>query len=318
MVADALAQLSTVFRRRFLFNALLPTLVFFSVLVAVVVARVGSLPGLAAWWVSLDVLSKALTVLAYVAAVWFLAAAVASQWRGIVRLFEGYPAVRLLRSHVPGVRWHEERRRRLWIGTDDAREEPDIAYLRYPLLKDERTDEEDVLPTTLGNILLAGERYSKSRYAMDAIYFWPRLYPLLPKRFQADYEEFIINYEFPLVVSFEAMLVAAIGGLTILLTGGSPTLFVLWFGGGSAIAYAFYSLSFSSAEELGEQQRTAFDLYRHLLLEQWPTPVDVRDEKAAFEEIEQFIVWDDHPSWGRPQSLHRRRHRRDAHPTGES
>ncbi|SRR6266487_847260 len=314
MVPELLAQLSAVLSRRFLFNAFLPTLVFFSLLASVIAASVGPLSRLAGWWVGLDVLSKALTVLAYIAASWFLAAAVASQWRGIVRLFEGYPVLLLPRSRVPGLRWHEARRRLLWdgAGADDSDADPDIAYRRYPRLEDDA----EVLPTALGNILLAGERYALSRYHMDAIYFWPRLYPLLPDQFKTDYEQFIVNYEFPLVVSFEAMLVAVIGGLTVLLTGGSPVLFSLWFGGGNLIAYAFYVLSFSSAEELAEQQRTAFDLYRHLLLEQWPTPTDVRDEGAAFEAIEEFIVWGDRPAWGRPQSLHHRRHRQDAQPRG--
>jgi hypothetical protein len=192
--------------------------------------------------------------------------------------FEGYPAVRLLRGHVPGIGWHTARRRRLWDGAAGVDADPESVYFRYPLLE----SGDEVLPTTLGNILLAGERYSWSRYGMDIIYFWPRLYPLLPERFQAEYEEFVINSEFPLVVAFEAMVVAALGGLAVLFTGGSPVLFVLWFLGGSLIAYAFYLLSFSSAEELAEQQRTAFDLYRHLLLEQWPTPADVRDENEAF------------------------------------
>jgi hypothetical protein len=252
-------------------------------------------------------------VLAYLAAVWFLAVAVASQWRGIVRLFEGYPAIRLLRRRVPGTAWHRARRHRLWNGTDDPSEpadpdaaQPDLAYWRYPLLE----DDDEVLPTTLGNILLAGERYSASRYGMDAIYFWPRLFPLLPEQFQAEYEEYIVNYEFPLVVAFEAFVVAVLGGIAIAVSGGSPLLFVPWFTGGCLLAYTSYALSFSSAEELAEQQRSAFDLYRHLLLEQWPTPADVRDEKAAFAEIEEFIVWNQRPSWGTPQSLHRRRHRR--------
>jgi hypothetical protein len=315
VLAEVLAQVSTALRRRFLFNALLPTLVFFSLLTTIVVASVGSLSGVGAWWVSLDVFSKAVTVVSYLAAVWFLAAAVASQWRGIVRLFEGYPAVRLLRGHMPGIRWHGAERRRLWSGDGaDVDAEPEFAYYRYPLPE----DEEDVLPTTLGNILLAGESYARSRYGMDTIFFWPRLFPLLPERFQAEYEEYLINYEFPLVVSFEAIVVAVLGGLTVLLTGGSPALFLLSFGGGSTIAYAFYRLSFSGAEELSEQQRTAFDLYRHLLLEQWPTPRDVRDEKAAFEEIENFILWNMPPSWGHPQSLHRRRHRPDARRAGQS
>src|SRR3954451_16208119 len=53
----------------------------------------------------------------------------------------------------------------------------------------------------LGNVLLAGERYPLERYGVDPIFFWPRLYPLLPEQFQRDYEEFVTEYEFPLVVS---------------------------------------------------------------------------------------------------------------------
>jgi hypothetical protein len=307
VIADTLAQLAAIFRRRFMFNALLPTLVFGSLLAAVVIARVWSLRSFAVWWGGLDIFSKAVATLGYLAAVWFLAAAVASQWRGIVRLFEGYPAMRAMRGKVPGMRWHAIRRRLLWEGDDERGivEDPDRAYSRYTLLE----DEDEVMPTTLGNILRAGERYADSRYGIDTIYFWPRLYPLLPAQFQADYEEYIINYEFPLVVSFEALIVALLGAVVILLTGGSPILFGLVFGGGCVAALAFYGLSFASAEELAEQQRTAFDLYRHLLLEQWPTPADVRDEKAAFREIEEFIVGNVTPSWGAAQSRHHRRHK---------
>jgi hypothetical protein len=310
VISDALAQLSSVFRRRFLFNALLPTLVFFSLLVAIAVASFGSLRATGSWWSALDLASKALAVLSYVAAVWFLAVAVASQWRTIVRLFEGYPAVRLFGDRIPGIRWHEAHRRQLWEDLDVNAYD---AYVRYPLLEDDEDNddegEDEVLPTTLGNILLAGERYSVSRYGIDAIYFWPRLFPLLPEQFQAEYEEFVINYEFPLVVAFEAIVVATLGGVLLLIAGGTPLLFMLWFGGGCLVAYAFYVLSFDSAVELGEQQRTAFDLYRHLLLEQWPTPADVRDEKAAFRQIQDFIVWNMDPQWGRPQGLHHRRRR---------
>jgi hypothetical protein len=152
-----------------LFNALLPTLVFASLLAAVTVANFSSFTKLAGWWTRLDVLSKATTTLAYAAVMWFLAAAVASQWRGIVRLFEGYPATKLLSERAPGRAWHTINRHRLWIGVDEKGIEPDpnAAYYRYPLLEDEETDEDDVLPTTLGNILLAGERYPAYRYGIS-------------------------------------------------------------------------------------------------------------------------------------------------------
>jgi len=324
MVTEALSQLSTVFRRRFLFNALLPTLVFSSLLASLSVSCFGSLHSLGLWWTNLDLLSKAVSVLVYLAGIWFLAGAVASQWRNIVRLFEGYPIMRILGDRTPGIVWHSQQAWRLWQGDDDSGdvldgdEDPkyesasgprqDLAYSRYRLVEHDG-DEQDVLPTRLGNILLAAERYSLLHYGMDAIYFWPRLFPLLPTQFQEDYEKFMQQHELPLVVAFQAMLTAFTGGIMLLITAGSPTLFLLWFAGGGLIAYSFYCLSLSNAMELGEQQRTAFDLYRHLLLEQWPTPSDVRDEKAAFRTIEEFIVTNVSPGWDRPQRLHQRRHR---------
>jgi hypothetical protein len=313
VIPGALAQLTTVFNRRFLFNALLPTLVFITVLAAVVVADFYSFAKLGTWWTRLDALSKTATTLVYAAAIWFLAAAVASQWRGIVRLFEGYPAKWLLSGRAPGTAWHTSHRTRLWVGNEeeDIDENPEVAYYRYPLLEDEERDDEDVLPTTLGNILLAGERYSSTRYHMDAIVFWPRLYPLLPESFRTEYQEYVIDYEFPLVVAFMATATGWFGGLLTLVAGGDPLLFLGVFAGGNITGYAAYRLGLSSAEELAEQHRTAFDLYRHALLEQFPTPSDVRDEREAFVLIENFITGADIDSnWAAAQQRHRRRHKR--------
>lgn len=309
MIPSTLATLSTVFRRRFLFNALLPTTVFAGILTVVVITNVSSMQVVGSWWGQLDIISKAVALLVMSAVVWFLAVAVASQWRAIVQIFEGYPAVRLLGWNAPGVSWHTQRRWELWEGDNDDHER---AYHRYTLIEDasEPVEDGDVLPTTLGNILLAGERYALSRYGMDTIQFWPRLFPLLPADFRTEYEEFIVDYEFPLVVAFLSAATGTAGGAVTLLCGGSPVVFAGCFVGGALIAYLFYALSFSAAEELAEQQRTAFDLYRHLLLEQWPTPPDVRDERAAFTQIADFIVTNSPRAWGPPQSLHRRRHRR--------
>jgi hypothetical protein len=283
MPTEALTQLAEVFRRRFLFNALLPTLVFTTATVGVIVECAGSRTLVASWWTALDTVSKVFTALAYAAAIWFLAGAVASQWRAIVRLFEGYPISAIterLPIDTPGVRWHREHAARLRGSKPEL--DPEKAYLRYPPSR----HEELILPTRLGNVLLAAELYPYDRYRIDPVLFWPRLYPLLPDQFQADYEEFVMEHEFPLVVAFESAIAAIIGGVATLLAGKPPLTFVMLFGGGMLIAYGFYCLSISSAEEVGEQQRTAFDLYRDRLLEHWPTPGDVRDEKLAFEAIE--------------------------------
>jgi hypothetical protein len=304
VVTDALNQLAVIFRRRFLFNALLPTLVFTTITAAVVVTQVDSLSHLESEWAQADVFGRALAVLAYLACIYFLAVAVASQWRGIVRLFEGYTLREVLARHglaVPGVRWHRERLLALrGIGPEA---DPYRAYSAYPLSR----HADDVLPTRLGNILLAAERYSLDHYCFESILFWPRLYPLLPQQFQVDYEEFLMEHEFPLVVAFEAAVAATICGTVVLICGGSPLAFAASFAGGFAVAFAAYRLSLAAAEELGEQQRAAVDLYRDRLLQLWPSVADVNDERAAFGEIEQFVVLNRPPAWGVSQAAHRAR-----------
>lgn len=303
MATATLADLASVFHRRFLFNALLPTLVFTSLTAIVVVDRSAGLGRCSAWWTDLDGVSKALVVLAYAGVVWFLAAAVQSQWRAVVRLFEGYPAMalrRFLRRKLPGVNWAIP-----GVAWHHARMEHIDAHRLYRGYAEDH--EEALLPTRLGNVLFASERYPADRYGIDPIYFWPRLYPLLPERFQVDLEEFLIEHEFPLVVAFEAALAATITGIAVLLSEGPPLMFIVCFGGGFIVAFAFYRLSIESAEEFGEQLRTAFDLYRDRLLEQWPTVADVRNEKDAFRQIQDFVVYGASPNWQSEQEAHQAR-----------
>lgn len=307
MGTESLRNLADIFSRRFFLNALLPTLVFTSVGAAVVVSTVLGTTATSAWWRSIDVFTRIIVVLAYLAAVYFLAAAVASQWRGIVRLFEGYPLRWLPRL---GTRWHQEQFDKIYgSGPPHARRLSwDMqAYYRYPGQK----HRERILPTRLGNILLSGERYAYDRYGIDTIVFWPRLHPLLPETFQREYEGFVINYEFPLVVSFQSMLTGTVCATAILVTNGSPVAFAVTFLGGLLLSYAAYCLGLSNAEDLAEQQRAAFDLYRNLLLEAWPTVRDVADEKEAFEIIRAFVYEDGPAIWQRPQARHARRRIRE-------
>ncbi|MFI6325191.1 hypothetical protein ACIBG8_47280 [Nonomuraea sp. NPDC050556] len=293
MIDSFFQHVTGLFTRRFVFNALLPTLVFCTAAGAVVVASVSSFAAVSSWWKALDLASKVLAVLAYLAAVWFVAAAVASQWRGIVRLFEGYPLVRVMGRRTPGIRWHTDR-------METMAERDANVYYRYPTGE----DEDRLMPTRLGNVLLAAESYPRARYQIDPIIFWPRLFPMLPEQFQREYEEYIIAYEFPLVVSFQATAATVVSAGTLLVTRQGPELFLGVLALGCVVAYAFYRLSLSAAEEYGEQLRTAFDLYRGRLLEAWPTVADVADEKEAFAAIHRFVVMAAEPGWADSQERH--------------
>jgi len=334
MITEALQQLYGLFSRRFFFNALLPTFVFTSLTSATVVASGWSLTATSGWWDRRDLLTRLLLLLVYSALVYFLAAATSSQWRNIVRLFEGYPLLAVARrmsgplhisqswpwSRSPrllavarrmsdplGVRWHRDRRRTLY---SDARGDESLAYYLYPT----RRLDDQVLPTRLGNILLAGENYANDRYGIESIYFWPRLYPLLPKEFQRDYEVSIIQYQFPLVVAFQAAVATMICSAVLLFTHAPAVVFVAALLGGTAVAYTAYNLALSSAISYAEQQRTAFDLYRNRLLMAWPSVADITDEKDAFLQIQDFVVLNLEPNWDVPHTRYVERQREAQEP----
>jgi hypothetical protein len=340
---ESLQQVASIFPRRFLFNALLPTFVFVTLTAAVLVDCFWSFTAESHWWESLDPLSKIGVTIGYVGMTWFLSAAVASQWRNIVRLYEGYPlqaAFTTTKWSAPGIRWHQKHLNELLGAVEKAgsdmsgkqlaklNEKAARVYYRYPIAEtdDQETgnqetgnqetgnqetgNQETLLPTTLGNILLSGESYSSERYDIDCIIFWPRLWHLLPEQFQRDYDECQTNFEFPLVASFLAAISALISGAVLILARRSPWLFLAVFLGGFIFAYGAYYFSFSGAVELAEKQKTAFDLYRDRLLEAWPQVPDIKDEKEAFKSIRSFVFNNAPASWEKSQSDHHARRTR--------
>jgi hypothetical protein len=303
MITTAIQQLAGLFSRRFFFNALLPTFIFTTITSLTFAFVWWPTKQSTQWWTQVDLLTKLAGIFSYFALIYFLAAGVASQWRNIVRLFEGYPFVtgsdRL--AYFNGQTRHRETMDRL---LSKKHGNAMVAYYRYPMKAYRR----QVLPTRLGNILLAGERYANKRYGIETIYFWPRLYPLLPEAFQRDYEAAIIQYQFPLVVSFQAAVSTVICALILLVAHASAFVFLGVVVGGCLIGSAAYKLSLSSAIQVAEQQRAAFDLYRDRLLLAWPSVADVRDERAAFLDIKAFILWNKEPDWAGPHRRYTKRH----------
>jgi hypothetical protein len=295
-MTSQLESLQTVLTRRFMFNAFLPALIFGTLVTVGISAMTGRWPDVEATWTSLDALSKIVASFAYLAGVWFIAVAIAGQWRSIIRLYEGYPLWSLnqrWRIPVPGIRWHQER----LLELRNVRADPGTAYYYYPR---ERWSQR-VLPSRLGNILLAAETYPVERYGIDPIIFWPRLYPQLPEDFRQDYVEFVREYEFPLVVSFLSAVSACILGSAAVITRRSAGAFVVAFAGLAVLAWVAYLVSLGSAVQMAEQQRTAFDMYRGRILDAWPTVRDVADEREAFNRIGDFIVRSAPARWGEAQ-----------------
>jgi len=130
----------------------------------------------------------------------------------LVRAFEGYWGEsrigRLLAA--PGKAFHRARRDRLdriqQRGGSDrqasaaAREDAARKLRAYP-------PADALLPTKLGNLLRAGEHRAGSRYGLDAVTMWPRLYPMLSDKLTTGLNDF--RDQLDLAVRFCSVFLAA-------------------------------------------------------------------------------------------------------------
>lgn len=230
----------------------------------------------------LDWVTGAVLLVGYTLGAWFLAAFVQSQWRNTIRLLEGYPMrlVPLIWNY--GVAAHRQRLEAIQQGGVSMQHRQ---YYCYPL------DAAEVLPTSLGNALRAAERYPSDRYGADTIITWPRLSAVAPPTFVAQVDEYRAGLEFLTVVCVWCGAYALGSGLGLLLTGGSPSIFLFATLGGSAAAWVAYRGAIEAAKEYGEQLKVGHDLYRfelfrHLRL---PVPVTLADERKQWEALHDFL-----------------------------
>lgn len=271
---------SSLLERRFLKNAFLPALLLPLAILAPYFLQQGRLEQLAGAWDAQSLAVKGMQLVGYFSIVWFLAAILASQWRNIIRLFEGYPLMRVPHLGEYCADWHRSRAEHL-----DIKRHLWALYYGYP------EDPDDFLPTRLGNILRAAERYPYYRYRADTIVVWPRLYHLLPRQFVDDVEDARSTVEFLLVVSlwFAAF---GLGSLTLItLTGGPLLLGVVCLQAGALGAYAAYLSALPAAEEYGEQLRAGVELHRLQLLEslRLPAPKNLEEERVTWERLLRFV-----------------------------
>ncbi|WP_328490315.1 hypothetical protein [Streptomyces zaomyceticus] len=211
MFTTTLGEAAQFAGRRFVRVALLPALVFCSLLV--VVALVGGARPPAAdlrVWKAQPVEVKALLVGGFLTAVLLVAAVLESAQSTLLRCAEGYWGRLADRSLGRfGRRCHRQRLLRTADGS---------AQLLYP----PRSRPHEVRPTRLGNILTAAELYPRLRYGIDAVLVWPRLFPLLPEGLLCALATARADLSALLVRAALSCAFAALGAGYVLVGGGPP------------------------------------------------------------------------------------------------
>lgn len=276
MLGTALKESTGLFDRRFLINALLPSLVLIGLSGLVVLGSGTGLQTALATWNRQDALVKTLYTVAFMVLTVMTAAWVSGVTALLLRWFEGDWRRRPGRwLAAVGRRCHARRFQRLRpLDPDDYRR----LYFSYP------SAAEEVMPTRLGNVLKNCELHAQDRYGIDAALVWPRLYPLLPADHRAGLAAARSDLEFFLSVSALAAVFSAAAGVFLTTSGAPAGLFLLCHAGGAAVALLSYLCALGPARIYGEQVKVAFDVYRTELLKHL-------NREAAGEE-EELVMWE--------------------------
>jgi hypothetical protein len=312
-VNGVLDRVASVLERRFLLVAFLPVLILGASVTSVLMFAGGRADLWTARWNSATTSVQLGFVLAMLATVWLMAGFVDSQTRNITQIYEGYYQIPKLKGLTQGgVEWHKARRAAIspvevtrlppalvargqaqpeFAGS--AGESGDLGSGRYQeeLFVLYSDDEDNVMPTRLGNVLRAAEDYSVSRYGADYLLVWPRLAHLCSERFTRDYEVIRANVDFLLVVATGSALFGLISGVGIVALNGSVLMFVCCVLSAAAISYLAYRTSVQAAIEYGEQMRASMDLYRLELLRamRFGTPRTQEEELAMWTDFEGML-----------------------------
>ncbi|MBI5965470.1 MAG: hypothetical protein HY863_18490 [Chloroflexi bacterium] len=138
----------------------------------------------------------------------------------------------------------------------------------------------EMLPTALGNILRSRERSPESRYGLDAVVCWPRLWPLLPENVRNDLDMVRSTLDRLVELWFWGLLFF----LWAYWTPWAVVIGLLWM-------ILTYGTSLQAAMAYGDLLESAFDLHRLLLYSAmgWPRPANSEEEKALGIQLTEFL-----------------------------
>jgi hypothetical protein len=148
------------------------------------------------------------------------------------------------------------------------------------------------MPTKLGNLLAAAERYPGDRYGADSVLLWPHLLAVVPadtleriRAARAALDLWVVLWGLSLAFSLFAGPWLASSG-----AGGWPVSLALL---GIPLSVLFYGGAVSAAREFGLLVRSAFDLHRWAILEAFKIelPQSEAEERELWGKVSQKIAF---------------------------
>jgi hypothetical protein len=291
-----LDKVTGVLDQRLVLTSLLPAIAFWAAVAGLAGAQAGW-PRVGARWNGFDSTAKILLTVAAVAFLVLFALLLSAAEGALLSLYEGYWGNRGPGGWLAGARKSRHKRRR--AGRDGDYE---FIYLNYPRDRNKNTaagadqHPEYIMPTRLGNIIKAAELYpgDVGRYGMDAVFFWPRLYQVIPDSVRSGLVDARTSLALMLNVCTLALGLAA--GSLIALAAAIRPAGACWAAAASGlvIAWLSYRSALGAARVYGELVRSMYDLYRGDLLDRLGF---TRPETLA----EERVLW-----WNLGQQMYRR------------
>ncbi|MGB0561842.1 MAG: hypothetical protein ACPGVO_08565 [Spirulinaceae cyanobacterium] len=167
----------------------------------------------------------------------------------------------------------------------NANEAEDLARFEHQLQYLPKEDE-NLMPTRLGNILRAAEETPDLRYGLDPVLCWPHLWLILPEQTRAD----VATARQDLDTSVRVLL----WGL----------LFIIWtawawwaFPVGIIVTLFAYGWSCNSAVVYADLLVATFTLHRFALYQDlnWSIPTSPAEEKKLAAQLNAYLAWGDVP-----------------------
>ncbi|MEV4833501.1 hypothetical protein AB0K05_03205 [Nonomuraea sp. NPDC049486] len=289
MIDSLFDRASSILEKRFLRNAFLPVLLFPPVTLLPSLLQGGRLEALVAAWSAQSLGLQVIETLGFFALSWFGASVLASQWRNIVRLFEGYPWQRWHRIYGVGRKWHGARQAELQYMSLYGPNIDAAVHLQHRIYPE---DPSHVLATRLGNVLRAAEAYPIQRYGAGLVTLWPRLYHVLPREIQNDVENARATMEFLLVLSLWFCGFGVMNPFIAWFLDTSMPLALGLLGVSLFFAYCAYVSAIPAAIEYGQYLKSAFEVYRFALLKRLRLrqPTSMADEKKQWADLQRLIL----------------------------
>jgi hypothetical protein len=281
------SQAKDLFDKRFQLNAFLPSLLFWATIAALVLT--GGHPttrGVTKLYQDFGAAEQWLVGGAFVIGCLIFANWLDSAMLQIVKYFEGYWPSWLEPLTNWGKGYYVRKLNQLREAKDQDVAYPVIARAYPPAQRPWL-----VLPTRLGNILRNAETYPSLRYKMDAVLLWPRLYHLLPDGFRQAMTSTRSSLELMLVISMFCGALSLFSGVYLYSTHAPAGLYAVFTFGTLGISVFSYQAACRLAGQYGALIKSAFDLYRNLLLKQMRIvePHDTDEERILWDRIGQRL-----------------------------